>query len=196
MPGGDEALFSVTDLKQYDYCPRILYYHRCLPDIRPTTTKMEVAIRRHEDEPKRALRRTIPLEGLEAAERHFDVPLLSTALGLVGQVDELIFAAGVIIPVDYKLARKAQPHFKLQLAAYAMMAEEIYQTPVKFGLLYLIQARKTVQIACSSQLRQKVVKAVGEMRRIVKTESMPAPPDSIHPCLECEFRRFCNDVIE
>lgn len=195
MPDGNRTLFTVTDLKQYDYCPRILYYHRCLPDIRPLTLKMEVAIRRHEDEPKRALRRTLHLDGLEQAERHFDVPLVSTQLGLSGQVDELLWHQGTIIPVDYKLARRELSHFKLQLAAYAMMAEERFQTHIAFGLLYLIQARKTVRVGFSSQLRRKVVEAVAQMRRVVDAEHMPPAPESIRPCLECEFRRFCNDVI-
>lgn len=194
MQADENTLFTITDLKQFDYCQRILYYHRCLPDIRPTVTKMEVAIRRHEDEPKRALRRTMNLEGLERAERRFDVPLVSMQLGLTGQVDELIWHEGTIIPVDYKLSRREQSHFKLQLTAYAMMAEEQYQVPIRFGLLYLIQARKTVRIAFSSQLRQKVVRTVTQMRQIAHTEYMPPPPDSIRPCLECEFRRFCNDV--
>lgn len=195
MPDGDRTLFTVTDLKQYDYCPRILYYHRCLPDIRPTTTKMEVAIRRHEDEPKHALRRTMHLEGLENAQRAFDVPLISTSLGLSGQVDELILHEGTMIPVDYKLARREQPHFKLQLAAYAIMAEEHYQTRIAFGLLYLIQARKTVRVAFASQLRQRVIESLSQMRFVVDAESIPPPPNSIRPCLECEFRRFCNDVV-
>lgn len=195
MSDSESTLFTVTDLKQYDYCARILYYHRCLPGIRPTTTKMEVAIRRHEDEPKRALRRTMHLEGLDYAERHFDVPLVSAQLGLTGQVDELIWHEGTIIPVDYKLARREQDHFKLQLTAYAMLAEEHYHTHIKFGLLYLIQARKTVRVAFSSQLRQKVVNVVTQMRLIANTEHMPPPPDSIRLCLECEFRRFCNDVV-
>lgn len=195
MPNGDNTLFTVTDLKQYNYCPRILYYHCCLPDIRPTGTKMEVAIRRHEDEPKRALRRTMRIEGLQDAERHFDIPLTSTKLGLTGQVDELIFYQNTIIPVDYKLARKAHAHFRLQLVAYAMLAEEHYQTHIQFGLLYLIQTRKTVQVTFSSQLRQKVLRTVAHMRQITDTEAIPPPPDSVRPCLECEFQRFCNDVI-
>ncbi len=195
MPWAERDLFTVTDLKQYIYCGRILYYHRCLPGIRPTTTKMDVAIRRHEDEPRRALRRTMNLDGLEQAERQFDVPLVSTTLGLSGQVDELIWHEGQLIPVDYKLARKEGPHFRVQLAAYGLMAAEQYRVKVDFGLIYLIQARKTVQIRFTSQLRQKVVDALEKMREITATERMPAPPDSVKPCLECEFRRFCNDVV-
>ena len=32
-----ELLFEVTDLKQWIYCPRVLYYRYRLPEIRPTT---------------------------------------------------------------------------------------------------------------------------------------------------------------
>jgi CRISPR-associated exonuclease Cas4 len=195
MPWSERELFTVTDLKQYIYCRRILYYHRCLPDIRPVTSKMGVSIRRHEDEPKRALRRNMHLEGIEQGKRHFDVPLISATLGLSGQVDELIWHEGRLIPVDYKLARKDGAHFRVQVAAYALMAEEQFQVKVDFGLLYLIQARKSVQIRITSQLRQKVVDALAKMREIAATERMPTPPDSIKPCLECEFRRFCNDVV-
>ncbi len=34
-------ILTVTDLKQYCYCPRILFYMRCLPGVRPLTVKME-----------------------------------------------------------------------------------------------------------------------------------------------------------
>ena len=40
--------FTVTDLKQYEYCPRIVYYTYCLPLIRPTTFKMEAGVQAHE----------------------------------------------------------------------------------------------------------------------------------------------------
>ena len=34
----------VIDLKQYEYCPRIVYYEYCLPGVRPTTYKMAAGI--------------------------------------------------------------------------------------------------------------------------------------------------------
>ena len=36
--------FVVTDLKQYAYCPRVVYYTYCLPLLRPMTFKMERGI--------------------------------------------------------------------------------------------------------------------------------------------------------
>ena len=51
--------WRVTDLKQYVYCPRILYYHTCLPRVRPTTYKMEASIEAHALEPDRERRRSL-----------------------------------------------------------------------------------------------------------------------------------------
>ena len=38
------TIFRVTDLKQYFYCPRVVYYAYCLPQVRPVTAKMEAGI--------------------------------------------------------------------------------------------------------------------------------------------------------
>ena len=34
-------MFRVTDLKQYAYCPRIVYYTYIMPSVRPKTFKMD-----------------------------------------------------------------------------------------------------------------------------------------------------------
>ena len=31
----DIWLLRVTDLKQYEYCPRVVFYEYCLPGVRP-----------------------------------------------------------------------------------------------------------------------------------------------------------------
>ena len=49
--------FRVSDLKQYCFCPRIVYYHHCLPDVRPTTFKMEMGIQQGALERSRERRR-------------------------------------------------------------------------------------------------------------------------------------------
>ncbi len=46
-------LLEVTDLKQYTFCPRIVFYRYCLPRIRPITYSMEEGIRSHEEEETR-----------------------------------------------------------------------------------------------------------------------------------------------
>ena len=196
MPDGNEMLFRVIDLKQYLYCKRILYYHTCLPDIRPTTHKMQAGIDIHETEQKRAARRMLYIA--EAGVRHFDVSITSHSLSLNGQIDEVIEVTSApvsLIPVDYKLAKQASYHYQVQLAAYALMLEEQWQRPVSKGYLYLIPLRQTVEVPITTSLRNAVRKAISEMREIVLAERMPLPTDYSRQCVDCEFRRFCNDVL-
>jgi CRISPR-associated exonuclease Cas4 len=195
MLDAQEMLFTITDLKQYIYCPRIFYYHACLPNIRPITYKMQAGIDTHESERRRALRRSFTMYEEPAGKRYFAVNVQSAELGLSGQIDEVVETEqGELMPVDYKLARQVGHHFKVQLAAYAMLLETANQTKVKAGFLYLLLSRKTIRVPVTSKLREEVVSALAMMRMIVGTEVMPEPTQWRQRCSDCEFRRFCNDV--
>lgn len=86
-------------------------------------------------------------------------------------------------------------HFKLQLAAYALLLEQTWGLPVRRGYIYSIPLRESAIITISPALRANVVQAVAAMRVAVAGEQMPAAPASRRPCVSCEFRRFCNDVV-
>ncbi len=195
-------LFEVTDLKQYTYCPRVVYYRYCLPRIRPITYTMEEGIRSHEEEDAREERRSLRNYHLTEGERFFHLPLCSTTLGLIGRVDLAIATPSREAPnaeaivVEYKLSeKKAGSHFTLQLAAYALLVEEAWQLPVRRAFLYSIPLRKAEPIPITQSLRRKVVQTVEQIRHIVEGEQMPPPPTSQGRCVTCEFRRFCNDVV-
>jgi CRISPR-associated exonuclease Cas4 len=197
----DELLFEVTDLKQWTYCPRVVYYRYCLPDIRPVTALMRQGIAEHRDETNREERRSLRAYGLTAGERSFDLMLRSASLGLRGRIDLAIAipqrtAGAQAVVVEYKDSeRAAGAHFRLQLAAYALMLEEAWGLPVRRGFIYHIPLRQAEPVAITAALRQKVFTAVASLRSAVVGEHMPEPPARRAPCISCEFRRFCNDVV-
>src|SRR5690606_22562932 len=145
----DPFAFRVTDLKQYSYCPRILYYHTVLPQVRPVTYKMEAGIAAHRQEEQRERRRSLRTYGLEHGQRYFNVPLYSFALNLSGEVDMVVETERELIPIEYKHTEKIGPHFHLQLAAYGRMlatADPKSELIVQRGFLYLIPTRKAVEV--------------------------------------------------
>ncbi|MGH7861517.1 MAG: CRISPR-associated protein Cas4, partial [Candidatus Dormibacteraceae bacterium] len=83
----DEAILTVTDLKQWQYCPRVAYFMRCLPSVRPTTYRMRAAHDAHQDEADRERRRSLRTYRLQDGDRAFDVDVASSELGLRGKVD-------------------------------------------------------------------------------------------------------------
>src|SRR3989440_12318962 len=105
-------LLEVTDLKQYTYCPRIVFYRYCLPRVRPITYTLQEGIRSHVDEELREERRSLRNYGLAEGERAFHLSLQSSRLGLTDRVDLAIAtpsrtptkAAPVL--VEYKLMKQ------------------------------------------------------------------------------------------
>lgn len=193
---------EVTDIKQWRYCPRVVWYHYCLPMIRPITTLMEHGITSHTDEVGREERRSLRTYGVQHGERAFDVRVRSPALGLRGRVDLAIAlpdrgsAGAAALVVEYKDSEQpVGQHFKLQLAAYALLIEEAWGLPVRDGFVYRIPLRKAERVPITPALRQQVRDTVQAIQRAIATEALPAPPASRRPCVACEFRRFCNDVV-
>lgn len=192
-----EAPFRVTDLKQWVYCPRVLYYHMCLPNVRPVTYKMKAGTEAGLAEEGRESRRSLRSYGLKEGRREFEVPLQSSTFGLRGKPDMVIWLdeSHEVIPVDYKMSEIAGEHFKLQIAAYGVMLEEISGYTAKRGFLYSIPQRKAEEALIDKRARDKLQTALTEMHRILRYELIPEATPNKNKCLACEFRRFCNDVV-
>ncbi len=200
--GGNEQgwLLRVTDLKQHEYCPRIVYYDYCLPDVRPATFKMAAGIDEQDRVSGLEERRSLSAFGLKEGVRHYNVKVVSPALGCSGQIDMVIETEEGgrrrMMPVDFKLSRhEPGRHFKLQLACYAIMLEEVYGAPVDEGAIYLIPVRRVVKVEMTKALRNAARRDLATIRRMIETQTMPAPTAQRARCVDCEMRRFCNDVL-
>ncbi|MGI6379224.1 MAG: CRISPR-associated protein Cas4 [Anaerolineae bacterium] len=192
---GEAGYLTVSDLKQYAYCPRIVFYRYCLPLLRPTTYKMNRSHQAHAHQAELDQRRSLAAFGLSQGERAHNVRLRSTRMGLLGVADLVIYTDAEAIPVDYKMTRTSgHLAWHAQLAAYGMMLQEEAGLTAKRGFLYPTLAGRPVEIPLTDELRQRVEHWVASMRRMVKLERMPPAVRRRGKCIECEFRRFCNDV--
>lgn len=191
-------MLEVTDLKQYAYCPRVVFYRYCLPTLRPVTVKMEAGVAAHRQEIEREQRRTVAIYGLEQAERRYGVRLASNALGLSGRLDLVLVCGGErqgeAVPVDYKNARQVRSNWRPQLAAYGLLLEDAWGLPVRRGFVYLIPLRRAVEVRLGEREKEQARRLVCEVHQMIRCERMPPPTPQRGRCADCEFRRFCNDV--
>jgi CRISPR-associated exonuclease Cas4 len=190
-----EFELTVTDLKQWVYCPRIPYYHHVMPVEIARTYKMqrgrdvEAAVEAMEK--RRGFRRY----GLERGERRFGVWLHSAALELSGKLDLLIITEDACYPVDFKDTEGGvRYNHRIQLAAYTMIVEENLARPVPFAFVYLVPSRELVTVPVGVKEREAVTRAVVEMRQVVEQEKMPGPTPIRARCTACEFRNYCADI--
>jgi CRISPR-associated exonuclease Cas4 len=191
-------MVRVIDLKQHAYCPRVAYYQLVLPRVRPLTYKMEAGIAHHKQAQRKERRRTLRAYGLRDGRRHFDVRLQANELGLSGELDMLIETKEELIPVDYKLSKKVASHFKLQIMTYARLLRATSLAEgkkVRRGFIYLIPSRKAREILLTAHLEQKLEQTLQRLREIIARQWFPPPARRQAQCVDCEFRRFCNDRL-
>ena len=198
----DSLLIDVTDIKQYVCCPRLVYYRYCLPDVRPLTYSMEAGIQAHRQEEEREVRRSLKTYGIEQGERLFHYPVASETLEIKGKIDLVLVVPSweasdkEVVVVEYKYSeQKAGPHFKLQLAAYALLLEEALHIPARRAFLYSIPLRKAEAVPITSALRKKTREVTQNIKQLMQGEQMPTATSAPRRCPTCEFRRFCNDVV-
>ena len=160
---------------------------------------MEAGIEAGREEEGREERRSLSAYGLKKGRREYSVSLASDRLGLRGTADMVIWAGDVpeseVIVVDYKLSVTPGEHFQLQLMAYALLLEENTGLTLRRGFLYEIPVRKAIEVRFTARLRKKLLMALEEMHAMLWSEHMPDPTPQRGKCLNCEFRRFCNDVV-
>ena len=95
---------TVSDVRQYVYCPRIPYFRLGLRlPHRFVTAGMQEGILAHTETTEREHRRNLRAYGLEDGERLFDVQMDSPCLGLGGRLDMVIRHHHEVIPVEFKI---------------------------------------------------------------------------------------------
>lgn len=196
MAGAAPMPLRVNDLKQYEYCPRIVFYNTVMPLDRKVTFKMqrgtEAEFRLDALEKRRSLRQYKLTEG----ERRFHVWLHSERLGLSGKMDMLVVSPQGYFPVDFKYTR-GRPHRNhvSQLAGYAVLVEDLYDTHVETGFIYLAPVGELVAIRITEELKQEVGTRLAQIRQMVREELLPPPTPVRARCAECEFRNYCGDIF-
>lgn len=186
---------TVTDLKQWAYCPRIPFYHYVLPVDHVRTHKMKRGRAAQGAVEALERRRRLREYGLAAGERQFDVWLRSARLGLSGRIDLLVVTATACFPVDFKDTEGGvRRNHRLQLTAYALLAEETFARPALCGFVYLAPTDEVVRIEITPDNRSWVVDALDNLRTMVAEERLPDPTPVRARCSACEFQNYCADI--
>jgi CRISPR-associated exonuclease Cas4 len=185
----------VTDLKQWCYCPRIVYYRQTMGGPPRPTYKMQEGRAAQEMFEKLELRRSLKRYGLEEGRRRLGVWLHDDELGLAGKVDMLVEGREAAAVVDFKLTSdKLRNNHRLQLGGYALLVERALGLPVRIGFFYRIPDGALFAVAIDAALRKRVRAAVDSIRKLLRMQCCPEPTPYRKRCLECEYANFCGDI--
>lgn len=187
-----DFLFHVSDIKQYFYCPRVLYFTYVRPMPKQATFKMEMGKEEHEVIEELEKRRLLKRYGLEDGKREFHLQLKSERLGINGKLDLLIRSSRGLFPVEFKFSsRKPATNHKYQLAAYALLVEERFNQPVRQGFLYFQPSKSIYPVLFSQGVKDFTKRTLQRMLDLIYSEQVPPLPRRGR-CVDCEFRNYCG----
>ena len=192
LAAAGKSTLTVTELRQFTYCPRVPYFMGVLP--RPLTGKMREGKRAHEDEGDRERRRSLRPYGLKGGERQYGVRLEDASYGLRAILDMLVIGDDEVIPIEHKLSRGplAATH-RVQLMAYGLLASAAYGLPARRGFVYWIPERRVSEVSFTTDLERQTLDLIRAVQDLHRSEALPAPTPVLGRCTDCEYRRFCGD---
>lgn len=187
---------TASDVKQFVYCPRIIYFKFVLPVPILPTYKMAAGREAHKVMNQRERRRSTRKYKLEEGDRIYQQFLKSERLGLSGKLDLYIQGSGRLYPVEYKNSN-GEPglHHRYQLTAYALLLEDVKDTVVRRGFIYMLEDEIVYPLEITEGRKRFLKALLNSMRQMVSTEIMPRPTPFRERCLECEFKLYCADTV-
>lgn len=196
-----ESFISVTDIKHYFYCPRIIYFERVLHAKPLLGSQQKEGGEKHKEYVIKELRRKDAIfysPDFIGAKKFLFIPLCSVKLGIQGILDLLIKTKeGEYIPVDYKMmeTNRGKPWMdhKYQLAAYALLIEDSFKRLVKRGFINYVPEKEIIKIEISPAMKVHVKRVIGHIKKIVSEEKPPLKRATARKCTGgCGYKHLCH----
>lgn len=189
-------MITVSDLIEYQFCPRFIFYMHCLKinqneDKRFKIQKGREVHKKIESQNKNYLRKK-----LNVTQKYQEVYLSSDKYAFVGVIDEILeHSDGSLSPLDYKFAEYKEKMFttyKYQSCLYSILIQEHYNKPVNKGYICYTRSSNLIkEIEYSKSDKEKALKDLKIIHKIINTGYFPKATSSKAKCLDCCYRNIC-----
>lgn len=185
--------FGASDLLNYSYCPRIIYFSHVLkkPQI---TTKKEYKGREKETEFRQKAARTKVVKKYPPLPKIFKVRLASDRLGIKTICDSIMLnkEKGEAYPIQAKYAYKPRAIYrtmKMQINMEALLIEEVMKLRSPYGFIKFLKTGDLVKV--NADKKEEVVRLFSDIRQMIFAETMPNKTKYPKRCVDCCFKNIC-----
>jgi len=193
---GEEVFITVSDALEYLFCPRFIFFERCLMIPEHQERRYKVLKGRELHESREKVNRDYVRKRLKCTGKEISVYLTSRRYHLKGEVDEVLFLEdGTAAPMDYKFAEWKKTVYrthKYQAALYGLLIAEHYGVEVNRGFICYARCNHHVEEII---LRDKDYKRAEEMVReilmIIQRGYYPDGTKQKARCVDCTYRNIC-----
>ncbi len=191
---------TVTDIINYMYCPRYIYFQYVIGIIQFEEKYAGVRKGRIIHEEKKKINKSYLRKKLEVKTKHISHYIATDYM--VGIPDEIYeYFDGTMGCLDYKFSfepenKQLYNTIKWQLVAYAVMIEETFKKKVnKCHVVFVRSKNKVVTLPVSENDKFKVKTIVQSIIKIVENNHYPEVKNQTKKCLRCTYRNICDEGL-
>lgn len=190
------VFITPSDVMEYLYCPRFIYYMKCLNISQHEEQRYKVIKGRQIHEWKRKINKKYLRKKLGVVKKELNVYMSSEKYHIKGIVDEVLYLDdNTLAPLDYKFAEYKNYLYKthrIQSVMYGLLIMESYRKRVDKG--YICYTRSNDYIK-ETQFKAKIIsevnKIINEMMDIVQRGYYPKKTRYSTRCIDCCYRNIC-----
>ena len=170
-----DEMINVSDLNQYQYCPR-RYWYLHFYDTQGRNYYRIDGKTKHEGQSTR---------GGWFNEMYLE----SEELGIKGKIDVLELD-DELIPVERKRGGQYWYNDELQLAGYCLLLEEHLGEPVFEGAIYLYETDQRMHVPITENHKRDIRDHIEDMHSMT-VDDIPPLVDNPNKCEKCSTRQYC-----
>ena len=192
-----EVSVIVSDVIEYTFCPRFIYFIHCLNIPQHEEKRYKVLKGRELHEIRKKINKGYFRKTIDCIGKEHSVKMCSDKYNIRGEVDEVLFLSdGTASPLDYKFAefkgRTFRTH-KFQLILYALLIKETYGIEVNKGFICYTRSNSVLkEIKIREKDFEKAISAIREVLEIIQKGIYPKKTKNKARCLDCCYRRICE----
>ncbi len=191
----EKRFLTATDLMNYAYCPRLIYFIHVLRR-KQITTKKEYKGREKESDFQHKAKRTKVVKTYPKLPKMLKTHLTSENLGIRTIADSIMInaEANEAYPIQAKYSFKPRSVYrtqKLQLAMEALIIEEKMHYKVPYGFIKFLRAGELVKVSLPDSLKLETVSTFGKIAKIMHSENIPKRTKYRKRCVDCCFKNIC-----
>ncbi|MBI3027423.1 CRISPR-associated protein Cas4 [Candidatus Woesearchaeota archaeon] len=124
----------------------------------------------------------------------------SDVLKLKGIVDQIHVYDKEYVPFELKTGKVPQdgvwPSHRIQIAAYSLLLQEHFNTPIKEGYIFYLDTKERRHIAINQFMVEEVMRIVDEVIAVIESKDLPEFCNNENKCRKCGLRQVCYNEEE
>jgi CRISPR-associated protein Cas1 len=125
------------------------------------------------------------------------VRIESEKLNLKGIIDQLEVYKQGIVPVELKTGSMPNegvwPGHRLQIAAYALLAQEHFNQEVKEGFVLYLDHKERRHIAINPFTIEEIKDLIKKIELLLHTKKLPETVSNTNKCRQCGLKDVCQN---